>query len=70
MLKAEIETDPPSNCVVHDVPHHVPGLLAVQDVSDHIQQLGRVIQECCPGGGVDLVSAGQEDVTIVPCEGP
>ena len=70
MLKAKIETDPTSNCVVHDVPHHVPGLIAVQDVSDHVHQLGRVIQEHRPGGGVGLLSAGQEDLNIVPCEGP
>ena len=70
MFQAEIETDHTSTFVVRDVLHHVLGLVAVHDVSDHVQQLGRVVQERRPCGGVGLLSAGQEDVTIVPCEGP
>ena len=69
MFKAEIETDPTSTFVVRDVLHHVLSLMAIHDVSDHVQQLGRVVQERHPCGGAGLLSAGQEDVSIVPGEG-
>ena len=62
MLKAETETDPTSDCVVRDVPHHVPGLVAVQVVGSHIQQPGRVVQELGHGGGVYNLSTGPEGV--------
>ena len=45
-------------------------IVAVQDIGDHVQQLSRVVQERGHGGGVDLLSAGQEDVDLVPGEGP
>ena len=71
LVKLKTETDPTSYCVVLDIPHHVPGLVAVQVVGSHIQQPGRVVQELGHGGGVYNLSAGPEGVlSLVVGVGP